>query len=163
MSADGDRVIVHTHGACKGNPGRGGWGVFLRFWGATEKELFGGEPNTTNNRMELTAAIRGAEAFSSVIAPGAHPHRLEVRAPGDDGVDPQLEEAVAGRAADKQPVKNEDLWLVARRARVPPPRGRVDWGQGPLGSPPENDRADALARKGMAPFLKRVARAPKSQ
>ena len=101
-------VEIFTDGACKGNPGRGGWGALLRF-GTQEKELFGGEALTTNNRMELTAVIRALEALNK---------RCKVRVHTDSQyVQKGISEWMSGwkkrgwKTADKKPVKNVDLWL----------------------------------------------------
>ena len=103
-----ESIEIFTDGACKGNPGRGGWGALLRF-GAREKELFGGEALTTNNRMELTAVIRALEALNK---------RCTVRVHTDSQyVQKGISEWIIGwkkrgwETADKKPVKNADLWL----------------------------------------------------
>ena len=134
--------VVHlaTDGACKGNPGPGGWGVLIR-WGAKEKEMSGGEPLTTNNRMELTAAIRGLAALK-------RPCRVVLSTDSRYVMD-GLTKWLAGwqrngwKTAAKQPVKNADLWqeLVAAAA---PHRIRWEWVKGHAGHP-ENERADKLA------------------
>jgi ribonuclease HI len=143
-----ESVKIYADGACKGNPGPGGWGVLL-VSGATEQELFGGEAGTTNNRMELTAAIRGLDA-------------LEQRSTVDIFTDSQyvqkgMTEWVHSwkrrgwRTADKQPVKNVDLWqqLEAAAARH---TVRWHWVRGHAGHA-ENERADALANRGVAKLL----------
>ena len=134
--------LVHmaTDGACKGNPGPGGWGVVIRS-GEREKELSGGEPLTTNNRMELTAAIRGLQALN-------RPCRVVLSTDSRYVMD-GLTKWLAGwqrngwKTAAKQPVKNADLWqeLVAAAA---PHRIRWEWVKGHAGHP-ENERADKLA------------------
>ena len=134
--------LVHlaTDGACKGNPGPGGWGVLIR-WGTKEKEMSGGEPLTTNNRMELTAAIRGLAALK-------RPCRVVLSTDSRYVMD-GLTKWLAGwqrngwKTAAKQPVKNADLWqeLVAAAA---PHRIRWEWVKGHAGHP-ENERADKLA------------------
>ncbi len=103
-----ESIEIFTDGACKGNPGRGGWGALLRF-GTQEKELFGGEALTTNNRMELTAVIRALEALNK---------RCKVRVHTDSQyVQKGISEWMCGwkkrgwKTADKKPVKNVDLWL----------------------------------------------------
>ncbi len=133
-------VEIATDGACKGNPGRGGWGALLRM-GGVEKELSGGEAHTTNNRMELTAAIRWLEALK-------RPCRVTLSTDSRyvmDGLTKWLPGWLRNgwRTAAKQPVKNADLWqeLVAAAA---PHRIRWEWVKGHAGHP-ENERADKLA------------------
>ena len=142
------RVAIWTDGACSGNPGPGGWGAILRA-GGRESELCGGEPATTNNRMELTAAIAALEALK-------RPCRVELRTDSQylrGGVTEWLHnwKRNGWRAADKKPVKNDDLW---RRLDAAAERHEIDWRwvKGHAGDA-MNERADALARKGMAPFL----------
>ncbi len=133
-------VQMATDGACKGNPGPGGWGVVIRS-GSSEKELSGGEPLTTNNRMEMTAAIRGLEALK-------RPCRVVLSTDSRYVMD-GLTKWLAGwqrngwRTASKQPVKNADLWqeLIAAAA---PHTIRWEWVKGHAGHP-ENERADKLA------------------
>jgi ribonuclease HI len=136
-------VEIFTDGACKGNPGRGGWGVVLRY-GAVEKELFGGEPNTTNNRMELTAAIRGLEALK-------RPCRVRVSTDSQyvrQGIMSWIHnwKRRGWKTAEKQPVKNEDLWRqldeLTKHHEI-----TWEWVKAHAGHP-ENERADALANKG---------------
>jgi ribonuclease HI len=133
-------VEIATDGACKGNPGPGGWGVLLRSSG-TERELSGGEPLTTNNRMELMAAIKGLEALK-------RPCRVTLSTDSRYVLD-GLTKWVAGwqrngwKTAAKQPVKNEDLWRALIDAAAP---HRVEWVwiKGHAGHP-DNERADKLA------------------
>jgi len=139
-----ERVEIFTDGACKGNPGPGGWGALLRI-GAHVKELHGGEAGTTNNRMELTAVIRALEALS---------RRCSVRLHTDSQY---VQKAITlwihswkrrgWRTADKQPVKNVDLWQ-----RLEALAGQHDvewiWVKGHAGHP-GNERADALANLGV--------------
>ena len=144
------RVQIFTDGACSGNPGPGGWGALLRLDGH-EKEFSGGEPATTNNRMELMAAIQALEALRRPCAVDLHTDSRYVR----DGITSWLGKWKANgwRSADKKPVKNVDLWQRLDQARE-----KHDvlfhWVRGHDGHP-ENERADALARAGMAPFLRR--------
>ena len=135
-------VEIYADGACKGNPGPGGWGVLLRAGGA-ERELFGGEAHTTNNRMELTAVIRGLEALK---------RRCRVRLYTDSQY---VQKGISGwihdwkrrawRTADRKPVKNVDLWQrldeLAREHDV-----EWHWVRGHAGHP-ENERADVLANR----------------
>lgn len=140
------KVEIFTDGACSGNPGRGGWGAILRF-GDVEKELSGGEAMTTNNRMELMAAIS---------ALGALKRRCEVDLYTDskyvmDGITSWLPgwKARGWKTADKKPVKNVDLWeqLDAQMQRH---QVTFHWVKGHNGHP-ENERADELARMAMPP------------
>ena len=146
------RVAIWTDGACSGNPGPGGWGAILTFNGV-EKELRGGEPATTNNRMELLAAISALEALSRPCAIDLHTDSQYVR----QGVTGWLHnwKRNGWRTADKKPVKNDDLWKRLDEATT---RHDIEWYwvKGHAGDP-MNERADALARAGMAPFLKRGA------
>ncbi|WP_186396971.1 ribonuclease HI [Stappia sp. TSB10GB4] len=144
------RVTIHTDGACSGNPGPGGWGAILRF-GAHERELCGGEAQTTNNRMELTAAIEALNALKRPCKVELHTDSTYVR----DGITKWLYnwKRNAWRTADKKPVKNAELWQALDAART---RHDVTWHwvKGHAGHD-DNERADELARKGMAPFKKR--------
>ncbi|WP_349359661.1 ribonuclease HI [Stappia sp.] len=145
--APASRVEVFTDGACSGNPGPGGWGALLRF-GAHEKELCGGAAETTNNRMELTAAIEALDALKRPCAVDLHTDSTYVK----NGITQWLHNWKRNdwRTADKKPVKNADLWK-----RLDEARRRHDvtwhWVKGHAGHD-ENERADALARAGMAPF-----------
>jgi ribonuclease HI len=133
-------VEIATDGACKGNPGPGGWGVLLRS-GATEKELSGGEALTTNNRMEMTAAIRGLEALK-------RPANVTLSTDSRYVMD-GLTKWIAGwqrngwKTADKKPVKNADLWQELLAA-AKPHRIKWVWVKGHAGHP-DNERADRLA------------------
>ncbi|WP_184088760.1 ribonuclease HI [Sphingomonas xinjiangensis] len=131
---------MFTDGACKGNPGKGGWGVLLRM-GDTEKELSGGEPHTTNNRMELMAAIQGLKALK-------RPCRVTLSTDSRyvmDGLTKWIHGWLKNgwRTADKKPVKNAELWQELLAAAEP---HRVEWVwvKGHAGHP-GNERADKLA------------------
>ena len=137
-------VEVFTDGACKGNPGPGGWGALLRF-GGHERELFGGEPDTTNNRMELTAAIEALRALKEPCNVSLTTDSVYVR----DGVTKWINQwrRNGWRTAAKKPVKNQDLWQaldaeVARHDVV------WHWVKGHSGHP-ENEKADELANRGI--------------
>jgi len=142
------RVAIWTDGACSGNPGPGGWGAILSADGR-ERELCGGEPATTNNRMELTAAIAALEALKHACRVELHTDSQYLRG----GVTEWIHnwKRNGWRAADKKPVKNDDLW---RRLDAAAQRHEIDWRwvKGHAGDA-MNERADALARQGMAPFL----------
>jgi ribonuclease HI len=142
--ADAELVRVYTDGACKGNPGPGGWGAILQVDGE-ERELFGGELQTTNNRMELTAVIRALEALKP-------PSRIEVYTDSQyvqKGISEWLPEwkRRGWRTADKKPVKNVDLWQELDRL-AGAHRIAWHWVKGHAGHP-ENERADALANRGV--------------
>ncbi|OGA94700.1 MAG: ribonuclease HI [Betaproteobacteria bacterium RIFCSPLOWO2_12_FULL_66_14] len=137
------RVQVYADGACRGNPGPGGWGAVLSF-GEREKELFGGEPLTTNNRMELTAVIRALEALKRHCEVDIYTDSQYVQ----KGISEWLAawKRRGWRTADKKPVKNVDLWqrleeLAAGHSI------RWHWVRGHAGHP-GNERADALANRG---------------
>jgi ribonuclease HI len=133
--------VVHTDGACRGNPGPGGWGAVLRH-GRVERELSGAEAATTNNRMELMAAIMALEALKEPCAVDLYTDSRYVH----DGITQWLEswKARGWKTADKKPVKNQDLWerLDAARAHH---RAKWHWVRGHSGDE-LNERADALAR-----------------
>lgn len=133
-------VEIFTDGACRGNPGPGGWAAVIRS-GAHEKELAGGEPDTTNNRMELIAAIRALEALKRPCAVVVHTDSNYVK----DGITRWIHgwQKNGWRTADRKPVKNAELWQALLEAARP---HRVEWRwvKGHSGHP-ENDRADALA------------------
>ena len=147
-----ERVAAWTDGACSGNPGPGGWGVLLCFKGR-EKELCGGEPATTNNRMELTAAIMALEALNRPCEIDLHTDSQYLRS----GVTEWMRKWKTNgwRTADRKPVKNVELW---RRLDEAAARHKVTWRwvRGHSGDE-MNERADELARRGMAPFLTRRA------
>lgn len=140
MTAEMPLVEIATDGACKGNPGRGGWGVLLRM-GTTEKELSGGEAHTTNNRMELMAAIQGLNALKK-------PCRVKLSTDSRyvmDGLTKWIKgwQRNGWKTADKKPVKNADLWQQLLDAAKP---HRIEWVwvKGHAGHP-DNERADQLA------------------
>lgn len=137
-------VEAFTDGACRGNPGPGGWGVVLQARGAV-KELYGGEPATTNNRMELTAAIRALEALKEPCRVALYTDSTYVR----NGITQWLPawQLRGWRTADKKPVKNQDLWLELAAAAK---RHQIEWHwvRGHAGHP-QNERADALANIGL--------------
>jgi ribonuclease HI len=147
-NAQGNWIVIHADGACKGNPGPGGWGAWLSHQGR-ERELYGGEPMTTNNRMELTAVIRALEALK-------RPCRVKVYT---DSVYVQkgITEWIHGwksrnwRTSDKKPVKNEDLWreldTLAQQHQI-----EWHWVKGHAGHA-GNERADALANRGVETLL----------
>jgi ribonuclease HI len=154
MTGAPEKVVVHTDGACSGNPGPGGWGVILAYKGK-EKELFGGAPATTNNRMELTAAI---EALSALKRPSV----VELHTDSEylkNGVSKWILgwKRNGWKTRARAPVKNVDLWQ-ALDALIQTHKVEWRWVRGHAGHD-LNERADALARKGMAPFLKRKKRA----
>lgn len=142
------RVTIWTDGACAGNPGPGGWGAVLRY-DEHEKELKGGEQLTTNNRMELTAAIEALESLKRPCPVSLHTDSQYLRG----GIMGWLEvwKRNGWRTADKTPVKNEDLW---RRLDAAAQRHEVKWlwVRGHAGDE-LNERADRLAREGMRPYL----------
>ena len=137
-------VEIYADGACKGNPGPGGWGVFMRA-GAHEKELWGGEQDTTNNRMELTAVIRALEALKRPVPVKLYPDSKYVQ----QGISAWIHnwKRNGWRTADKKPVKNADLWqeldVLARQFQV-----EWTWVKGHAGNP-GNERADELANRGI--------------
>ena len=139
--ADAERVELFTDGACLGNPGPGGWGALLRF-GEREKELSGGEAQTTNNRMELMAAIAGLEALKRACAVVLTTDSQYVKR----GVEEWMARwrANGWRTSDKKPVKNQDLW-ERLSAAIADHRVTWRWVKGHAGHA-ENERVDALAR-----------------
>ncbi|GAA4411755.1 ribonuclease HI [Quisquiliibacterium transsilvanicum] len=140
-----DPVEIYTDGACKGNPGPGGWGALLRVRGE-EKELFGGERQTTNNRMELTAVIRALEALAGPSRVAVHTDSQYVQ----KGISEWIKgwKARGWLTSDRKPVKNADLWreldALAAKHEV-----QWHWVRGHAGHP-ENERADVLANRGVA-------------
>lgn len=141
-----NHVDIHTDGACKGNPGPGGWGVVLQSGGA-RRELFGGEANTTNNRMELTAVIEALRALKRPCRVALYLDSEYVR----KGITEWIHgwKAKGWRTAAKQPVKNADLWQ-ALDALVHGGSHAIEWHwvKGHAGNP-GNERADALANLGV--------------
>ena len=146
------RVTIHTDGACSGNPGPGGWGVVMQARDGErvikERELSGGEAQTTNNRMELTAALEALRALGKPTAVRIVTDSTYVR----DGITKWVHgwKRNGWKTAAKKPVKNAELWQAldeAARAHDV----TWDWVKGHAGHP-ENERADELARDGMAPF-----------
>jgi len=139
-----EAVDIYTDGACSGNPGPGGWGAILR-WNGREKELFGFDPETTNNRMELTAVIEALRTLKRSVPVRIHTDSQYVQK--------GMTEWIHGwkrrgwKTAGKEPVKNEDLWraLDALAANHP---AEWFWVKGHAGHP-ENERADELARRGI--------------
>ena len=135
------QVLIYTDGACSGNPGPGGWGAVL-LSGGHERELSGGEPQTTNNRMELMAAIQALEALKKPCRVDLHTDSQYLR----QGITEWILgwKARGWKTADKKPVKNEDLWKRLDLARA---RHEVKWHwvKGHAGHP-LNERADGLAR-----------------
>ncbi len=149
-----NRVKAYTDGACSGNPGPGGWGVILVF-GEHRKELCGGELLTTNNRMELMAAIMVLESLSRACDVDLYTDSQYLR----DGIMSWIHgwKRNGWKTAAKKPVKNDDLWKRLDTARE---RHNIEWHwvKGHAGHD-MNERADELAREGMAPFLTKKAKA----
>lgn len=145
MAGAASHVTIYTDGACSGNPGPGGWGAILRY-GKTEKELYGGEPDTTNNRMELQAAISALTALKRPCKVDLYTDSEYVR----NGITQWIAgwKARGWKTAAKKPVKNAELWQALEEAA-----DRHDitwhWVKGHAGHP-ENERADELARRGVS-------------
>lgn len=137
-----NRVEIFTDGACKGNPGRGGWGALLRYKG-TEKELLGAEDNTTNNRMELLAAISGLEALTRPCEVVLTTDSVYVK----DGITKWMDnwKKRGWKTAANKPVKNQDLWMRLDEAAA---KHKVswEWVKGHAGHT-ENERVDDLANR----------------
>jgi ribonuclease HI len=143
-------VEIFTDGACSGNPGPGGWGAILRFKGK-ERELNGGEALTTNNRMELLAAISALEALTRPVKAELYTDSNYVRG----GITGWIHgwKRNGWKTADKKPVKNADLWQRLDLA-LKPHVVTWHWVKGHAGHV-ENERADVLAREGMKPYLRK--------
>lgn len=144
-TGDAARVRIHTDGACKGNPGPGGWGALLQL-DEREKELYGGEPETTNNRMELTAVIRALEALKRPCDIDLYTDSQYVQKGISEWINAWKRRG--WKTADRKPVKNVDLWMELDRL-VGAHRIRWHWVRGHSGHA-ENERADALANRGIA-------------
>ena len=139
-----ERVQIFTDGACSGNPGPGGWGVVLR-WKGVEKEMSGGERETTNNRMEMMAAIKALESLKRTVPVDLYTDSTYVR----DGITKWLPgwKSNGWKTAAKKPVKNQDLWQRLETA-IQDHDVKWHWVKGHAGHP-ENERADELARTGI--------------
>lgn len=140
-----DEIIdIYTDGACSGNPGPGGWGAILRL-GDKEKELFGGDPATTNNRMELLAVIEALKSLKRPVKARVHTDSQYVQ----KGISEWIHnwKRRGWKTAAKEPVKNADLWMSLDAEAA---KHEIDWRwvRGHNGHP-ENERADALARRGV--------------
>ena len=144
------KVVIHTDGACKGNPGPGGWGALVEHDGRTE-ELSGGEPATTNNRMEMTAVIRALESLPSGTEVALYTDSQYVK----NGIETWIHgwKRNGWKTADRKPVKNADLWreldTLAALHRI-----SWHWVRG-HNAHPGNERADALANEGVLLAIKR--------
>ena len=142
-----ERITIYTDGACSGNPGPGGWGAIL-VHGSKRKEMCGGERDTTNNRMELMAAIQSLQALKRACAVDLYTDSAYVK----NGITGWIFgwKRNGWKTADRKPVKNTDLWQtlddLTRQHEI-----AWHWVKGHAGHP-ENERADELAREGMAPF-----------
>ena len=142
------KVVIHTDGACSGNPGPGGWGAILES-GGHRKELKGGEPQTTNNRMELTAAIEALAALKMPSDVDLYTDSNYLRG----GITEWIKKWTSNgwRTAARKPVMNAELWQRLQEAAAPH-QVRWHWVKGHHGHD-DNERADELVREGMAPFL----------
>ena len=143
----GDTVEIFTDGACSGNPGPGGWGALLRYNGR-EKELFGGERHTTNNRMEMMAAIMALESLKRPVKAVLSTDSSYLK----NGITKWLPgwKAKNWRTADNKPVKNVDLWQRLEKA-IERHEVKWKWVKGHAGHA-ENERVDALARQGVKKY-----------
>lgn len=143
MNADADvEVVIYSDGACRGNPGPGGWAALL-IKGASERELSGAEAETTNNRMELTAVLRALEALRRPVRARVYTDSEYVRR----GITEWLSgwKSRGWKTADRKPVKNQDLWLALDAATA---RHDIDWRWVPgHAGVPGNERVDLLARR----------------
>lgn len=139
-----NKVQIYTDGACKGNPGPGGWGALLK-WGVHEREIFGGELSTTNNRMELQAVIEALRVLKRPARVVVHTDSQYVQ----KGITEWLRnwKARGWKTADRKPVKNQDLWQQLDEL-VSAHEVRWRWVRGHVGHP-GNERADALANRGV--------------
>ncbi|MEE2970840.1 MAG: ribonuclease HI [Pseudomonadota bacterium] len=139
-----DTIDIYTDGACSGNPGPGGWGALL-ILGDVEKEISGGEADTTNNRMEVTAAIRALQAMKRPVRARLHTDSVYLR----DGITKWIHKWKSNgwKTAARKPVKNVDLWRELEAA-LEPHEVEWHWVKGHAGHP-ENERADELARRGL--------------
>ncbi|HSH72982.1 MAG TPA: ribonuclease HI [Methylophilaceae bacterium] len=151
MSSE-QHVVIYADGACKGNPGPGGWGAWLSFDGK-EKEIYGGEQLTTNNRMELTAVIKALEALKRECSIKVYTDSVYVQ----KGITEWIHgwKARGWRTSDKKPVKNDDLW---KQLDALSQQHKIEWiwvkgHAGDVG----NERADALANLGVDQILNQVA------
>ncbi|WP_424195729.1 ribonuclease HI [Ampullimonas aquatilis] len=137
-------IDIYTDGACKGNPGPGGWGALL-VAGEHKKELFGGEANTTNNRMELLAVIRALESLKNISEIRLHTDSQYVQKGMTEWIDGWIKRG--WRTASKEPVKNADLWQQLQKLAQP---HKIDWiwVRGHNGHP-GNEAADELANRGI--------------
>lgn len=144
-----DRIVLYTDGACKGNPGRGGWGVLLQY-GEHERTLCGGDPETTNNRMELTAAIEGLSALKRACVVDLYTDSSYVK----DGITQWMHnwKKNGWKTASKKPVANKDLWQQLD-SLVQTHEVHWHWVKGHAGDP-GNERADALANEGAEQCVK---------
>ncbi len=144
-------VNIYTDGACKGNPGVGGWGALLRYNG-TEKEMFGGEAATTNNRMEMQAVIEALKTLTRPCSAVVHTDSSYVQ----KGISEWIHgwKKNGWRTSDKKPVKNADLWKTLDGLAA---QHEIEWRwvKGHAGHP-ENERADALANLGVESILKKA-------
>jgi ribonuclease HI len=145
------KVVIHTDGACSGNPGPGGWGAILDYNGA-RKEIFGGAKDTTNNRMEIQAAYEALNTLKRPCEVEMHVDSQYVK----DGITKWIHgwKKNGWKTADKKPVKNVELWQALDQAIT---RHTISWHwvKGHDGHP-DNERADELAREGMAPFKSKL-------
>lgn len=155
MAKSEEPVVIYTDGACSGNPGPGGWAAILSFRGH-EREIYGGEPHTTNNRMELLAAISALEALKRPVSVELHTDSQYLR----NGITGWIDtwKANGWRTSQKKPVKNADLWQRLDEARQ---RHSITWRwvRGHAGDE-RNERADKLARKGLKEAAAALGRGP---